>query len=202
MVPRDLSSHQIKQEFVDFLTSYTDMLTDHLKDLQREMEVAVVDVMKQVSLISDTSSEEAGNAVKILSGENGEFKEVDAKEKIQKELARVDGKRLQEQMGQSMLKAGNKLKADMALLSEVDDKIKTSVFNIIGLVSNDDVVRQRLEHVGAASVALQVVIKEIYTKHENISVELIEKEIKELNEKVLKSFTMEVERVEFRKIFS
>jgi len=64
------------------------------------------------------------------------------------------------------------------------------------------VVRQRLEHVGAASIALQVVIKEIYTKHENISVELIEKEIKELNEKVLKSFTMEVERVEFRKIFS
>ncbi len=202
MVPRDLSSHQIKQEFLDFLASYTDMLTDHLKDLQREMEVAVVDVMRQVELISDTSSEEAGNADKILSGDNGEFKEVDAKEKIQSELSRVDGKKLQEHMGQSMLKAGNKLKSDMALLSQVDDKIKTSVFNIIGLASNDDVVRQRLEHVGAAGVALQVLIKEIYTKHENISVELVENEIKELNEKVLKSFTMEDERVEFRKIFS
>ncbi len=202
MVPRDLSSHQIKQEFLDFLASYTDMLTDHLKDLQREMEVAVVDVMRQVELISDTSSEEAGNADKILSGDNGEFKEVDAKEKIQSELSRVDGKKLQEHMGQSMLKAGNKLKSDMALLSQVDDKIKTSVFNIIGLASNDDVVRQRLEHVGAAGVALQVLIKEIYTKHESISVELVEKEIKELNEKVLKSFTMEDERVEFRKIFS
>ena len=202
MVPRDLSSHQIKQEFLDFLASYTDMLTDHLKDLQREMEVAVVDVMRQVELISDTSSEEAGNADKILSGDNGEFKEVDAKEKIQSELSRVDGKKLQEHMGQSMLKAGNKLKSDMALLSQVDDKIKTSVFNIIGLASNDDVVRQRLEHVGAAGVALQVLIKEIYTKHENISVELVENEIKELNEKVLKSFTMEDERIEFRKIFS
>lgn len=202
MTPRDLSSDQIKQEFLDFLASYTDMLTDHLKELQKEMENAVLDVMKQVSLISDTSNEEAGQAVKILSGENGEFKEIDAKEKIQSELARVDGKKLQEQVGQSMLKAGNKLKSDMALLSEVDDKIEASVFNIIGLISNDDVVRQRLEHVGAASVALRIVIQDIYTKNESISVELIEKEIKELNEKVLTIFTTEVERVEFRKVFS
>ncbi len=202
MVPRELSSHQIKQEFLEFLASYTHMLTDHLKDLQREMEVAVVDVMKQVELISDTSSEEAGNADKILSGDNGEFKAVDAKEKIQSELSRVDGKRLQEQMGQSMLKAGNKLKSDMALLGQVDDKIRTSVFTIIGLVSNDDVVRQRLEHVGAASIALQVAIKEIYSNHENISVELMEKVIKDLNEQVFKSFTMEDERVDFKKVFS
>jgi hypothetical protein len=177
------------------------MLTDHLSDLQREMEVAVVDVMKQVELINQTSSDETQKADKILSGENGEFKSVGAKEKIQDELSRVDGKKLQEQMGSSMLLAGNKLKADMARLSHVDDKIKDSIFNIIGLVSNDDVVRHRLEHVGAAGIALQVAIKDIYSKNSSLSLELIEKETKELNEKVFKSFTMESERNEFRKVF-
>jgi hypothetical protein len=201
MDSQDLSNQQIKQEFLDFLASYAKMLTDHLSDLQREMEVAVVDVMKQVELINQTSSDETQKADKILSGENGEFKSIGAKEKIQDELSRVDGKKLQEQMGSSMLLAGNKLKADMALLSHVDDKIKDSIFNIIGLVSNDDVVRQRLEHVGAAGIALQVAIKDIYSKNSSLSLELIEKETKELNEKVFKSFTMESERIEFRKVF-
>jgi len=201
MGTRDLPSLQIKQEFLDFLATYTLMLTDHLKSLQIEMEEAIVDVVKQVELISDTSNEEAGNAVKILSGDSGGFKSVDAQEKIHSELSLVEAKRLNEKVGKSILKAGNKLKSDMALLGQVDEKIKASVFNIIGLVSNDDVVRQRLEHVGLASVALQAAIEDIYTNHENISVDLIEKQIRDLNDKVFKSFTMEVERSEFKKVF-
>jgi len=201
MGTRDLPRHQLKQEFLDFLATYTHMLTDHLKSLQIEMEEAVVDVVKQVELISDTSNEQAGNAVKILSGDNGGFKSVNAQQKTQSELSLAESKKLDERVDKSIVKAGNKLKADMALLGQVDEKIKASVFNIIGLVSNDDVVRQRLEHVGLASVALQAAIEDIYTNHENISVDLIEKQIRDLNDKVFKSFTMEVERSEFKKVF-
>jgi hypothetical protein len=197
-----LSGKQTKVEFMEFLSSYSKLLSAHLIDLHREMETAVLDVMNQVETISKSSESQSLIANQALTSTNGEIKKVDVREKIRAELSQVDGKKVQDQMSQSLVSAGNRLKEEMKLLDHVEMNIKDSIFKIMGYMSNDDVVRQRLEHIGQALEAMQSTISELYSQGSELTTESVVEANKRLSEKVLKSFTMEDERAQFKKIFN
>ena len=197
-----LSGQQTKVEFMEFLSSYSKLLSAQLIDLHREMETAVLDVMNQVESISKFSESQALIANQVLTSTNGEIKNVDVRKMIRAELSQVDGKKVQDHLSQSLVSAGNRLKAEMALLDHVETNIKDSIFKIMGHMSNDDVVRQRLEHIGQALEAMQSTISELYSQGSELTTESVVEANKRLSEKVLKSFTMEEERVQFKKIFN
>jgi hypothetical protein len=196
-----LRGQQTKVEFMEFLSSYSKLLSAHLTDLHKEMETAVLDVMNQVDSISKSSESHTKQANQVLTSENGESKQVDAREKIREELLKVDGKKVQDQMSEALVAAGNRLKVEMELLGHIDENIKDSIFKIMGFMSNDDVVRQRLEHIGHALEAMQASISELYSQGAEFTTENVLASNKRLSEKVLKSFTMEEERIQFNKIF-
>lgn len=197
-----MSGQQTKVEFMEFLSSYSKLLSAQLIDLHREMETAVLDVMNQVESISKFSESQALIANQVLTSTNGEIKNVDVREMIRAELSQVDGKKVQDHLSQSLVSAGNRLKGEMALLDHVETNIKDSIFKIMGHMSNDDVVRQRLEHIGQALEAMQSTISELYSQGSELTTESVVEANKRLSEKVLKSFTMEEERVQFKKIFN
>ena len=197
-----MSGQQTKVEFMEFLSSYSKLLSAQLIDLHREMETAVLDVMNQVESISKFSESQALIANQVLTSTNGEIKNVDVRKMIRAELSQVDGKKVQDHLSQSLVSAGNRLKAEMALLDHVETNIKDSIFKIMGHMSNDDVVRQRLEHIGQALEAMQSTISELYSQGSELTTESVVEANKRLSEKVLKSFTMEEERVQFKKIFN
>ena len=197
-----MSGQQTKVEFMEFLSSYSKLLSAQLIDLHREMETAVLDVMNQVESISKFSESQALIANQVLTSTNGEIKNVDVRKMIRAELSQVDGKKVQDHLSQSLVSAGNRLKGEMALLDHVETNIKDSIFKIMGHMSNDDVVRQRLEHIGQALEAMQSTISELYSQGSELTTESVVEANKRLSEKVLKSFTMEEERVQFKKIFN
>ena len=198
-------------DLLEFVTSYNGLMEVHLRSVQDMMTGTVNSIMESIHKLSDTTAEghkvasdtleeayldpdqETLNLVNDMQSFfdtlHG-FGEIKDSEKLTNEIAERK-KWFEEKFGPSLAK-----------LEEVDNNLSEIIFKIIGTLSNEDVITQRLEHVGAAVTGLTAMLDYIILDQKN---RLDEHHLQLLKTDVLKflksSYTMEEEKIEFRQIF-
>ena len=96
------------------------------------------------------------------------------------------------------------LSTHMSGLTSLDQSVRACLFSIMGSLSVDDIVRQRLEHLSTAMLALQEGVKGILKHNENEAT-FGEKDFQSIRQEMLskmyKAFTMEDEKKVFSGVF-
>lgn len=192
----DPSKMQVSRELLDFLIEYSRLLDQHVamvrKILLSTVDAAMANVM-EINAAADFKMMKAGEV--LVKDKSSSFVSKNAKELDQ---SFVDPAAKVKHINES-------LSQHMSGLSNLDDSVRGFLFSIMGGLSVDDVVRQRLEHVNTSVMALQSGVQKIidqYNSGGKVTEQFVELVQHEMLSKMYKSFTMEDEKKVFAKVFN
>jgi hypothetical protein len=212
------------EEIVAFLTQYTQLLEIHLASVRKTMADTVVSLMEKVEDINRKAEEkkklaggvlvkrqEGGVAESIvkreIQGDDDAFKNTSVKvvEEQEKELNQAISLESSREYARKILtragsEAGNRLREHMAEFGVLGENIGDILMSILGNLSADDVVGQRLTHVGHAIKMLNQKLDELFENVDNLSTAEVLDIKQNLLELMYKNFTMEEERAVYQSI--
>ncbi len=204
-------------ELVTFVTRYNQVLSKQLHAVQAMMAGTVETVMKSINDLSsatEVKKREAENALEqtYLSPDSDT---VDLVKSIQNSVDDVfaaaaasisqgSAQQSQELEDHSvqLRRLGGQFSKHMESLSTLDDGVKAMLLSMMGALSADDVIRQRLEHIAMAISAMQVGLNYLlldFDKRFNTS--NVESFSKDLLDYTWRSYSMEEERDLFRRCY-
>ena len=200
------------RELMSFLTQYTQMLELQLEAVRKHMDTTTGELMEGIREINESHGLNKSKAEAVLVKKNSDlenkskdaFTEVASKEiekaehvQLKKEIAKgADG------ISQNIKEAGGKFKSHMSSLKQLDSKLHDLLMTMMGTLSTDDVVGQRLEHISSAIKFLNKGLVALMSSFDDkFKLEHIKKMTSSLETKVYKSYTMEVEKKIFSKVF-
>lgn len=182
---------QASKLMLEFITHYVDLAQHQLLSIKEEMDGTCQTLMSQVEQISnltDTKKQEADTIIvndkKLLSSAECATQECNIVIK------------------NCFQRSGGLYTKSMEAVSSLDESIQSMVLGVIGIISMDDVIRQRMDHVISSINMLHATILEI--------VPLIQKglnrnDVKLIRNRLLtktyKMYTMESEKKLFHKYF-
>jgi hypothetical protein len=181
-------------EMMAFLSDFSRLVDLHVTTV-REILLATVDkAMVSVSEINAATDFKLKKAAEVLVKDASGFVSKSAKD-LDATFADPTSK---------VRHVNEGLSSHMAGLSTLDDSVRNCLFAIMGGLSIDDVVRQRLEHISKAMVSMQEGIAAMLAIHSNGAV-VTEAQFKIIQQDMLvtmyKAFTMEEEKKIFEKVF-
>lgn len=203
-----MTDENLKRNLVKFVSDYTTLLSRHLAAAQKEMEGAVEIVMDGLGNIAAETDQQKKNADTILVGDqvsNSEFVKADGAKvsSLEKEEIRKSSTSSNLNISSEVVPAGKNLKAYMASLGDLDGSLQDTIFKMIGKMSNDDVVRQRIEHIAFICKQLADELGDVCL---NVETKLKKDQISKIEAQLLKrvesSYTMEAEKEIHKKVFN
>lgn len=198
-----------------FISDYTALLLNQIEAIKKGMAVIVDEVMDNVEKISSAKSAKTRMAESILLNDQDKkeqassynFREVSAKSRFEAENAHLlkdltqNSSEQKHTTNQPIKQAHHRLKDYMKHLDELDTTMQKLVFTMVGALSADDVVGQRIDHVAGALGILKDSLKQIVEGFEaNFSEKMIEDFSDDINNKIYACYTMQEEREAFVKI--
>lgn len=184
----------VVKDLLVFICDFARLMDQQLIESRRIMEKTVEQMMASVSAINDAADFKLKKADEVLvkGSDQGTFVSKSAKE-LGSQFSNPSGR----------VKAINEhISSYMATLSNLDDNVRSLLFSIMGALSMDDVIRQRLEHVTTSISAMETGITRVVK--EFAAVKLGDAEAHKINsemaDKMYRSFTMEDEKAVFKKI--
>ena len=200
------------RDLMSFLTQYTQMLELQLEAVRKDMDTTTGELMEGIKEINQSHGINKSKAEAILVKEKNRdledkkdaFTEVSSRELEKAEQVQLKKEIAQgaEEISQSMKDAGGKFKSHMSSLKQLDAKLHDLLMKMMGTLSTDDVVGQRLEHISSAIKILnQGLVGLVSSFDDKFKLEYIKKMTNSLETKVFKSYTMEVEKKIFTKVF-
>ena len=193
---------------VDFIRDFTRLSENQLLAIRKMMEVTVQDVMSNVATISNTADSKTNSTKVVLTkeGKDGEFNQTVISNS--EEEASIGGSneeamdRRKKYLEGKLRRAGGVFSKHMEALSTMDTDIQNILAKVVGSVSMDDVMGQRLSHVIFSVKLLRRGIAQIV---ENFEFYQTQKNIKQIRNEILTevytSYTAEEEKEIFHKIF-
>lgn len=203
-----MSKDALKDSLIRFMTDYTILLSKQLNAIHKEMEGAVEIVMNGVSNISDETRSQVKKAQTVLVKDQkntNTFSEADGEQLSQEEKKKIfeTSSNGQVKMDKTVVKIGMLLRNQMDSLGSLEGELENAMFEIIGKMSSDDVVRQRVEHICYLSNQLSEDVGRVYRNVDTmLAPDAIEKLEKEFLGKIKRSYTMEDEKEIFKKVFN
>ena len=213
--------HDTTTYLVGFLNNFTLLIERELLSIRESVVTTVEAVMQGIEDISNTVEQNKLDAENIL-----EFtylhpdKEteglVDDVQRVADDLIASafeqfgDGQdKVKASAGKSEVAMQNELsqlnaKRDESIgrLAKLDDSLSTSVFSIVGALSSEDLIAQRLEHTILSLKSLQTGLSFILIDYEErCRSEEIERVVKSILTYTFKQYTAEEEKARFRAIF-
>lgn len=216
------TNNSSSDELIEFISKFTRLLEKQLVEIRTVLGQTVENVIGGIGKISDITESEKKTADKLMEDTyvnpdmetkqlvNGVQEVVSnifdkATSKVEKgeDLSDVTDKNIskkdKEFLERNLELFSRKFKVN---IDRLDNNIKEILFELVGALSSDDVIAQRMEHVAIGLYALQSAINYIlvdYDKHS--SADEIHKMTKQLKEYVFSKYTMEEEKGEFYYIF-
>jgi hypothetical protein len=206
---------------ITFLRKYTQLVEGQLANIRETMVGTVESVMQGVSGISKVTDDKKQHAEKVL---EATYLNPDVETEILiQDLQRVADE-LFEEMSQRFMQ-GEKLESltstepevlvrnrikrltvkfhgDMNKLTQLDDNLRNTVFGIIGALSSEDVIAQKLEHVVMSLKVLQTGLNYVLIDYEHrCNKEELEKVVNQIKAFTYRQYTTEDEKQRFRRIF-
>lgn len=192
---------------VDFVRDFTSLAEQQLMSIRELMEQTVQEVMNAVHDINSKASQKKNQAIEVLvkDRESSEFRS--STSKIREEVDEIAKGNVAEVQRREFLenqlrRAGGVFSKHMEALHTIDRDLQDVLFKVMGAVSMDDVMGQRLIHVIDSVLLLKEGISNVvgdYTKYGK------PKEVQNLRNQILskvyRSYTTEEEKEIFHKLF-
>jgi hypothetical protein len=201
---------------IAFIRSYTDLMDKHLCAIRDTMRETVDGVMQGIQKISDATSEKKKQANEVLlstyTNPSDEAKQT--MDSVQDEVNRIleyarDGT-LPEAVPASAVPAvggesdelRNKLRRSAGLFSKhmealetLDDELQQMLLSMMGVLSRDDIISQRIQHIVEALQALQMSLSYILVDFETRCTQTdVDRFIRDLRHYMMRSYTTEEEK--------
>lgn len=204
---------------VDFLQKYTEILSKQIEAVQLQMESSTSGVMVALQDLSASTEEKKLEAERVLeqtylAPDAGTSAMVESIQKstddIFEQASRSVGHEKSPQQfspsvsdrGVDIRRMGGLFSKHMESVSMMDDSVKDIVLRMVGSMSNNDVVKQRLDHSVMVLRALHLGLSNILVDLETrLTPEFISEFRANLLDYSYKSFTTENERNTFKAIF-
>lgn len=212
-----MGSQQLEQrkeavrDLVKFISDYTELLQGQIQSIKGDMASIVDEVMESVKSLNNAQIEKTKMAESILLKGNDEvktertdkFKEYSAKLKneVESETFKKANVDVSHMMSTNVKKVGNELREHMKSLENLDSKMQELILTMVGAMSADDVVGQRIDHV---SFALDKMSKELSGIVQDFETKFVPTQVEhfglELNKAVFSKYTIPDERECFIKV--
>lgn len=190
----DANRETAVQELLIFVRDFAKLMDQSLIDTRKIMEKTVEQMMGSVSAINEAADLQLKKADEVL-----------VKDTANQKFVSKSAKDLDSQYANPAARVkliNEQISSQMASLSHLDDSVRSVLFSIMGALSSDDVIRQRLEHVTTSINAMEngigSVVKGFGTK------ELGEADVHKINsnmaDTMYRSYTMEEEKSVFKSI--
>lgn len=191
-----------QKELISFLSQYSGMMVEHLNQVREIMAQTTEQVMNGVSDISDTRERKKKMAETILVkksiGSSSQDKIQGSDDTFQAIVSKDDGG------STDAVPVAQQLKQHIKSFESVDDRIEEILFTMIGSLSADDVVGQRMEHINKALKDLSNELSAIIGTQTALNFKT--NEIDAFKDRIFntmkKSYTMEEEHKVMEKVFS
>lgn len=207
---------------VHFLQKYTETLAKQIEAVQQQMDSSVTSVMNALQELSSSTEDKKREAERVLEEtylapsastaamvSSMQQSTDDIFEQAMQSLASSPGTDPQfsnatssGDKGADVRRMGGLFSKHMESMSLIDDSVKEIVLGMVGAMSNNDVIKQRLDHSMTSLRALHLGLANILVDLESrLTAEVIEEFKHNLLEYTFKSFTTEGERNAFKTIF-
>lgn len=206
---------------VSFVRSYTDLLERQLTACRQTMGEAVDGIMAEITAISQRTSEnkEKANTVLLKTYTEPDAEAKKAIDEVQDEVSRIfdEAKKVESDGGfknvvvqkqgsqggaSSLSRSAGLFSKHMEALDTLDDQLGQHLMQMMGLLSRDDVVAQRLDHVVVSLQALQASLSYLLIDFDNrAQTGDVDRFIRDLKSYVLRTYTMEEEKEVFYQVF-
>jgi hypothetical protein len=182
-------------EMMTFLRDYSQLLDQHITTVRKILLTTVDQAMAGVAAINAAADRKLKMADEVLvKDQTSAFvsksaKDLDVTYKDPAEKVKL---------------VNETLSAHMSGLSNLDESVRGFLFAIMGGLSMDDVVRQRMEHLTSSLVAMRDGVQKVIDQYSSAAVvsdDFINSVQHEMLVKMYKSYTMEDEKKVFSKVF-
>jgi hypothetical protein len=200
---------QASKILIDFLRDFTFLSEQQLLSSKSMLEGIVVQVMNSMGELSETSNQKVKAAQQILvkDEKTGEFiaskRAVIEKKEVEAVLSSPNSEALRKIMLESkLLRSSGAFSKHLETISMLDGNLQKLLSDVIGAVSLDDVIAQRLSHVIESLQTLHQALAQFLEDYQN---ECRPDRVKLLRNKVLTkvylSYSSEEEKEVFHRIF-
>jgi hypothetical protein len=205
---------------VSFVRSYTDLLEKNLAAVRETMSETVDGVMTGIQQISDATEKKKkqANEVLVTTYTNPTEEAKATMDSVQDEVNRIlDSAGLgeaapapalkvvesapdeatpeSEELRSKLRRSSGLFSKHMEALETLDDELQTLLLSMMGMLSRDDVIKQRIEHVAEALQALQMSLGYMLVDFETrCRPEGIERFVRDLKAYLMRSYTTEEEK--------
>ena len=192
---------------IDFIRDSNLLIESQLESIRQVMQETVEDVMETINAINTTADERKSMADEVLvKSDSGEGKSLDGFTKISsKEIEnQVEANKKEvpiERLDNALRRLGGQFSKHMEVMTTMDSQLQMKLFNLVGALSVDDVLGQRVNHQVSSIKILKDSITEVVDKKVPMSTKAIEKHIASTREEFLAVYTTEDERKTYREIF-
>ena len=199
-----MANMEPKDDLLRFISNFTHLLSSQLNAVQEDIEVAVETIMEGVSRISRESADQAVKADSVFVGGDSNYP-VDGKK-----MSEVDNPKIQKllkenaaEVSPEVAKATSNLRKYMDGFKNVDGALQTAILSIMGKLSTDDIIRQKVEHATHICAELAKLVHNMHLVTEKrLDMHTVEMLEADLLRKIQDSFTMKEEKVLFKKVFN
>lgn len=199
-------SLQAAKVLIDFIKDFTYLTERQLMAIRGLMEETVQGIMESVNSMSDKADQKKNEATEVMIRDavTSEFKR--SSTHIQEEAAEmsrsVDEGQRRQFLENQLRRAGGVFSKHMEALHKMDSDMQDILFRVMGAVSMDDVMGQRLTHVVSSLLYLKEGISEVVSKHDEFAtVQGVTQLRNRILTQVYRSYTTEDEKEIFHKVF-
>lgn len=190
---------------VDFIRDFTFLAEQQLLAIRGLMESTVEEIMTSVNNISSTADDHISQASKVMlkDDQTDKFREVSTEEVDQKE-AQLSSSRDEKRIAleNQLRRSGGIFSKKMEALSTMDENVQDVLIKVVGAVSMDDVMGQRLSHVIHSIYLLRTGLARVVKNKGEFNTQKSVKQFRnELLTEVYRSYTAEEEKKIFHDIF-
>lgn len=201
---------------ISFVRSFTDLQEKHLRGIHQTMRETVEGVMQGIQQISDQTSQnkKKANEVLVSTYTNPDEDAQRAMHDVQDEVERVMAEAKlakpkapassspSDELSLKVRRSAGFFSKHMEALETLDGSLQELLLTMMGQLSRDDVISQRIEHVLMSLQGLQTSLTYILTDYENRCKDGdVQKFIADLKAYTLRSYTMEEEKKAFFEVF-
>ena len=194
-VKTDDNKDKASADMMSFLGEFSRLLDEHIGTVRSLLLVTVDQAMSGVMQINAAADKKLKMADEVL------VKDA-ASEFVSKSAKDLDSSF--KDPAEKIKHVNESLSTHMEGLGNLDESVRGFLFSIMGGLSIDDVVRQRLEHVSASLQAMQTGVSAVIEKYrtgEKVSEQFVDNIQVEMMRAMYKSYTMEDEKKIFAKVF-
>jgi hypothetical protein len=199
--------YMASKHFLDFIRDFTKLTEMQLDAIRAIVGQSITEIMGSVQSINTKAESQKQKADEVLiKGDEANFRSASMKDVLDKEQDAMSATKSDEErkelLANRLRRAGGKFSKEMEAMSTLDDEIKGVLLCVMGSVSNDDVVKQRLDHIIASLQEFNRVVGKVI---EGYATEMNLKNVQgictKLVTQIYKSYSSEEEREIFHKVF-